>query len=190
MNDSHKKVDNKYLKLIEMDADEQVVCFIKKHPIGLLGIYITGILIAFTVLVGGVIFASWYQMQPDLQVTTPVGAIVTLLCIIISLLIIGFTYIAGFIYSNNVIIVTNEKIAQVLYRNLVDRKTSQLSLGDLQDVTVDQKGLLARVFKYGTLVIETAGEQNNYNFTYAPYPYEFSKSIVLAREHSIEKYGN
>lgn len=190
MNESHKQVDNKYLKLIEMDSDEQVVCFIKKHPIGLLGIYITGILIAFTVFLGGILFASWYQTQPDLQVTASVGPIVTLISVLVSLLVIGFTYVAGFIYSNNVIIVTNEKIAQVLYKNLVDRKTSQLSLGDLQDVTVDQKGLFARIFKYGTLVIETAGEQNNYNFTYAPYPYEFSKSIVLAREHSIEKYGN
>jgi uncharacterized membrane protein YdbT with pleckstrin-like domain len=89
-----------------------------------------------------------------------------------------------------VILVTSDKIAHILYRNLVDRKISQLALGDLQDVTVDQKGLLARLFGYGTLVIETAGEQNNFSFNFTPHPYTFAKEIVGAREESIKKYGN
>lgn len=81
------------------------------------------------------------------------------------------TLIGVFLYRSNVIYVTSEKIAQVLYTSLFNRKISQLSIGDVQDVTVTQKGILAHIFNYGVLVIETAGEQQNYTFTFVPDPY-------------------
>ncbi|MCA9344118.1 PH domain-containing protein, partial [Candidatus Saccharibacteria bacterium] len=71
-----------------------------------------------------------------------------------------------------------------------NRKISQLSIGDVQDVTVTQKGVLAHLFNYGTLVIETAGEQQNYLFTYIPDPYKHSKLIVGAHEKNLVQYGN
>ena len=183
-----KKV--KFIELLEMDEHEQIVCQIRKHPVGLVSIYVTGLFIAACVLIGGMVFGSWINNQSELQTSFSLGGIISLISIAVSLVVVFFTYVAGYIYQNNVIIVTTDKIAQILYKNLVDRKISQLSIGDLQDVTVEQVGLLARVFKYGTLIIETAGEQNNYNFTYAPYPYECAKDIVEAREGSIKKYGN
>lgn len=188
MQNTGKKM--KFIELLEMDENEQVVCEIRKHPIGLIGIYLTGLLIAAAVFVGGTVFGSWINGQQDLQSSFSIGGIIAIISIVVSIIAVFFTYVAGYIYQNNVIIVTTDKIAQVLYKNLIDRKISQLSIGDLQDVTVEQVGLFARLFKYGTLVIETAGEQNNYNFTYAPYPYECAKDIVEAREGSIKKYGN
>lgn len=98
--------------------------------------------------------------------------------------------IQAILYSNNVIFVTSEKIAQILYINLFNKKISQLSIGDVQDVTVTQKGILAHIFNYGTLVIETAGEQQNYNFTYIPEPYKNSKLIVGAHERNLVQFGN
>lgn len=188
--ESHLKVDSKYLKLIELDAAEKVVCTIKKHPIGLVGVYLAGFTIFLAVLLGSLAFGAWFNGQTDLGLPSQTGSIVMLLGIIVSVIVLFFVYVAGFIYSNNILIITNEKIAQVLYKNLVDRKISQSSLGDLQDITVNQVGLLARIFKYGTIVIETAGEQNNYNFTFTPYPNECSKAIVGAREASVKQYGN
>lgn len=183
-------VNPKYLELIEMDTGESLVCSIKKHPIGLIGIYGTGIFVGLAVLFGAISSGFWIELQPDLATQFPIGLTLWIIGAIIFMIIIFFTYVAGYIYKNNIIIVTTDKVAQILYRNLVDRKISQLSLGDLQDVTVDQRGILARMFKYGTLVIETAGEQNNYNFTYTPLPYECANEIVAAREGSIRKYGN
>ena len=87
-------------------------------------------------------------------------------------------------------LVTSDKIAQVLYRTIFDRKISQLSIGDVQDVTVTQRGVLARMFNYGTIVIETAGEQQNYTFTFVPDPYMCGKAIVGAHEENLKQYGN
>jgi hypothetical protein len=55
---------------------------------------------------------------------------------------------------------------------------------------VTQDGIFPRIFNYGTVVIETAGEQNNYIFTYTPFPYQVSKDIVGAHERNLQRYGN
>lgn len=98
--------------------------------------------------------------------------------------------IAAVIYNNSVVFVTSEKIVQVLYISLFNRKISQLGIGDVQDVTVQQVGIFPRIFNYGTLVVETAGEQQNYTFTYTPRPYESAKAIVGAHEKDVAAHGN
>ncbi len=184
-------INKNHLKLIEIDVEEQLVCSIKKHPIGLVGIYIFGIIAILGILFGGIwLGATLSSNDLGVDVPFPLESIIIGVVAIVAILIAVITYIAGYIYMHNILIVTSDKIVQILYRNLVDRKVSQLSLGELQDITVDQKGLLARVFGYGTLVIETAGEQNNYNFTYAVQPYECAKMVVGAREMIVKKYGN
>lgn len=187
---AHKAFDEKYLQLIESDKNEHLVCVIKKHPIGLVPVFVTGLFVAAVVLIASFGFGIWFDKQAELNTVLPVGLITSIVGIVVAALTVFFTFVAAFVYQNNTIIVTSDKIAQILYRNLVDRKISQLSLGDVQDVTVEQRGLFARLFKYGTLVVETAGEQNNYNFSYTPFPYECAKELVGAREASIKAYGN
>jgi hypothetical protein len=188
--DSMHKIDGKYINLIELDKDEKLVCAVRKHPIGLINIYLSGLFISGTILTISVLAGIWLDQQSSFSLGFSVGAMVSIGGAILALVVVFFSFVAGFLYRNNVIIVTTDKIAQILYKNLIDRKISQLSLGELQDITVDQTGIFARIFKYGTLTIETAGEQNNYIFTYAPYPYECAKEIVGAHEDSIKKYGN
>jgi uncharacterized membrane protein YdbT with pleckstrin-like domain len=190
--DDKKNLRSKLQQLMELDDDEQIVTEIRRHPIGLVAVYASGLFIAATILIGGVLFGLWLERQPDITSTSsiPFGTILAVVSAVVSAVVLFFTYVLAYIYKNNVIIVTNEKIVQLLYRNLVDRKISQLSLGDLEDVTVEQRGIFARIFKFGTLTIETAGEQNNYNFSYTPYPYDTAKHIVAAREQSIKMYGN
>jgi len=182
-------INLKYIDLIELDPEEKLVCTIRRHFIGLLGVYLTGMFIAVAVLGGSVLLSSWIGSNITGS-NSNIEVIVIVVGLVFSAVLLFFTYVAGYVFRNSVIIVTTDKVAQILYRNLVDRKISQLSLGDLQDVTVDQRGLLSRLFKYGTLVIETAGEQNNFTFTFTPLPYKCAREIVGAREASIKKYGN
>jgi len=189
MDNKSIKISKKYLELIEMDPDEQFICVIKRHPIGLVGVYLSGLFIALGVIFGSSIFGAWLNVQPESSGQN-LGIYISIIGLVIGVVVAIFTFVSGYVYSNSVILVTSDKIAQILYKNLVDRKISQLSLGDLQDVTVDQSGLPARLFKYGTLVIETAGEQNNFTFNFTPYPYRCAEEIVGAREKSIKKYGN
>lgn len=178
--------------VIEFDDNEELIYEIRKHPFGLFIIYMTGFAISAVMLVLLVI-------GPILLPSTVMGESVNLTNVRVGLAIVGgllaimaivMTAISAYLYQSNVVLITSEKIAQVLYRTIFDRKISQMSIGDIQDVTVNQKGVFARAFNYGTLIIETAGEQQNYHFTYTPRPYEASKAIVGAHEENLKKYGN
>jgi uncharacterized membrane protein YdbT with pleckstrin-like domain len=186
------KLGKKLFDVIEFDDNEQLICEIRKHPFGLFIIYLSGIAIA-VLLFAVCLLAAWFigtefsSVEGDIERH---GGLFTLVGLVLALLALLVTGIAGHIYNSNIMLVTNEKIAQVLYKSLFNRKISQLSIGDVQDVTVTQNGVFTRIFNYGTIVVETAGEQQNYTFTFAPNPYYFAKKMVGAHERNLHDYGN
>lgn len=180
----------RFFDLIEFDTSEELVTEIRKHPIGLTFIFITGGLISLILL-----FLAGFSASVNMEsyVGDASGSARLILGLLFLLLFVGTvvaTLISAWLYKSNVIFLTSEKIAQVLYVSLFNRKVSQLSIGDVQDVSVGQKGILAHIFNYGTLVIETAGEQSNYSFNFVPNPYVVSKQIVGAHEENLAKFGN
>ena len=182
----------KHLPLIELDANEKILYEIRKHPVGLIGVYFIGLFVTSGLFIGTLLLAFLLgsdkaSLGTSLEVLRPV---VLLFGGVLSVLALAATAIGAYLYQSNVVYVTTEKIAQVLYRNIFNRKISQLSIGDIQDVTTTQKGVLAQIFNYGTLTIETSGEQANYVFTFTPKPYEASKAIVSAHEENLKLYGN
>lgn len=180
----------KYFNLIEFDKDESLICEIRKHPIGLFFIYLTGLGISLVfVAILGVALSDAINNIAGSSASSMKSLITVGGIIFIFLILVAMT-ISAILYTNNVIYVTSEKLAQVLYITLFNRKISQLSIGDVQDVTVTQKGILAHMFNFGTLVIETAGEQQNYTFTYIPDPYKHSKLIVGSHERNLVEFGN
>lgn len=181
----------KFFKFIEFDANEQLVTEIRKHPFGLFLVLLVGGFVTLTIL-GVAVLTGLVDLNSAVGQGDPnaLKGVIVLLCLLLAVGAVIGTAIAVFLYVNNVIFVTSEKIAQVLYISLFNRKISQLSIGDVQDVTVTQKGIFAHIFNYGTLVVETAGEQQNYTFTFVPDPYQNSKLIVGAHETNLKAYGN
>lgn len=188
------KVGKKLFKFIEFDDQEKLIYEIRKHPFGLALIYIAGIavtLVLAVVMVGLMLLVR--ENTTSVAVTGSGDAFRSLIFLgggLLILLSLTFTFIGAYLYESNVVIVTSDKLTQILYRTIFDRKVSQLSIGDVQDITVNQKGIFAHLFNYGTLVVETAGEQQNYTFTFVPNPYDASKAIVQAHEINLKQYGN
>lgn len=179
----------KLFGLIEFDDNEELLLEVRKVPFGLFLILLTGLFFI------SVIFIVAFLLNSSLSdglLGTEGGygmAIFGGAAVLGGLVGLGLL-LAAIVYINDVIFVTSEKLAQVLYRNVITRKVSQLNIGDVQDVTVTQKGIFARIFNYGTLVIETAGEQDNYIFTYIPNPTHVCQSIIGAHEEYVSRYGN
>jgi len=183
------RLGKKLFNVIEFDEDEKLICEVRKHPVGLIIIYLSGVLVSvvlFSIFIG----IAWFAGQEFSEQIDAYDNLLVFVGLVLALLALGATGIAGYIYSSNIMLVTNEKIAQVLYASLFNRKISQLSIGDVQDVTVTQNGIFSRFLNYGTIVVETAGEQQNYTFTYAPTPYHFAKKMVGSHEENLEKFGN
>lgn len=181
-----------FFNMIEFDKNEELIWEIRKHPFGLWLIYLTGATISaliFAVMVFGPLMLN----SDFLGLGIDVGSLRSVLVVVgffLTVLGLAGTAIGAYLYQANVVLVTSEKLAQLLYASIFNRKISQLSIGDVQDVSVQQSGIFAHMFNYGTLVIETAGEQNNYVFTFTPKPYETAKAIVGAHEENLKAYGN
>lgn len=179
-------------KLMEFDENEELICEIRKHPFGLAIIYIIGSLVSIALLGATIALLTISNGDPldtgfNLSSAQPVFIILGGLLIVF---VVAMTAISAYLFTSDVVLVTSEKISQFLHKTIFDRKISQLSIGDVQDVTVSQTGLFSRLFNFGTLVIETAGEQQNYTFLYTPNPYERAKDIVGAHEENLKKFGN
>lgn len=187
-------VGKKLLQNIEFDANEKIFLEVRKHPIGLVITYVFGILATITVFGLLVLFPASYdfsEVAADVSVSSSsLQAIIIAVGLFMTLFSILITTVAAYIYSQNVLIVTSEKIAQQLYLSLFSKKISQLSIADVQDSTVTQNGIFPHMFNYGTVIIETAGEQRNYNFTFAPNPYDVSKALTGAHEADVAAHGN
>lgn len=192
--DQLSPVGKKLLNNIEFDENEKILLEVRKHPIGLFVTYAFGALATIVVFGLMVLLPVSYDFSAigadvsmsggSLQgIIIAVGLFMTLFSILV-------TTVAAYIYSQNVLIVTSEKIAQQLYLSLFSKKISQLSIADVQDSTVSQNGLFPHIFNYGTVIIETAGEQRNYNFSYAPNPYAVSKALTSSHEADVAAHGN
>lgn len=172
-----------------MDADnplsvlqpgERFVCEIKRHPIGLVGLYLTAGIIILAAVAAAVLVPF---LMPDLDQQLKLGIVLgALLVMVIALL---YAYIGAYIYKGNRWVVTSDSITEITQIGLFSRQTSQLSLANMEDVTVDQDGLLQQMFGFGALRVETAGEHSKFTFPFCPNPNNYAKEIIAAHEAYI-----
>ncbi len=159
--------------------NEVTIFQVRRHPIGLLGVHIVAgsLLIVLAVL----LFAIVPTMLKDVA-SSKVYGLGTLLYIVIAALTFGFLAITHKVYWGNSWILTSDSLTQVLQVSLFSKQSSQLSLGNLEDVTAEQNGIMAQLFHFGILKVETAGEHSKFTFQFCPNPTYYAQQILAARE--------
>jgi uncharacterized membrane protein YdbT with pleckstrin-like domain len=163
-----------------VDEDEMKLGEVSKHAVGIVLIYVQA---GFGVFVSlGLAYFLLPSVMDDVQSAFALANVFALVVIILAIIVMG---LASLVYSQNRLIITDRNITQILQIGLFNRKVSQLNLMNVEDVTSEQKGLLATLFGYGVLKIETAGEQVNFHFTFCPRPSYYAKVILNAREKML-----
>jgi ABC-type multidrug transport system fused ATPase/permease subunit len=162
---------------------EQLVCEIKRHPIGIIGAYVAAGLALVVLAVVVFIVAPHLFDRVSSSRMALIGGLVFLLGAII---VAGFVFVTHTVYWSNRWIVSSDSITQVKRTSLFDKQTSQLSLADLEDITAEQDGPLAQMFHLGVLSAETAAATDKFTFLYCPNPTEYAKQILAARERFEE----
>lgn len=170
-------------KLIE--PGEHLVTTIRRHPIGLFAIYgEMGIsIIAVAAIVGLAIFSFLKESS-----TSTKGAIGAGFILMVGFLVALFL-ISAYIYRTCRLIVTDKSVVLILQRTLFNKKISRLSMSNVEDVNLEQNGILPTMFNYGTLIIQTAGEVDNFVFPFCPKPDEYANRILEARQQYVRAYG-
>ncbi len=154
------------------EAEEEVVLFLRQHIIvNVPWVIIAGILLAAPTFIFPIIFVLLH-----LPLTIPAGY-----------LVIGtlFWYLMtfGFILANfigwffNIYIVTNERVVDIDFLYLLYKQFSEAELSKIQDISYTTGGILATIFNYGNVNIETAGEVPNLLFEKIPHPEQVVQTI-------------
>ncbi len=188
-----KPVKKSNLKLFEHGPGEELLGEAHRHIIGALFLLITaGFIVIIIGLIMGYVatnegdFFSFFSLDYNFPLAEVILAVLSLVVVAVFL----GTVLAIYVYNHYYLVLTNNKLVVVKNINIVKRSVSQLAIGDVQDVTVMEPSLLARLFKYGNIKVETAGEQENIHITYVSHAFEVSKAIIEAHEKNMQLYGN
>lgn len=158
-----------------------------KHPLGIIYTFLQATF-GFMLAGGLLLFLVPGFVSEDSRAS--VTSTLVLILAIASLCIGGLLLVAAYLYNQSRLIVTNKNMTQVMQYGLFSRKVSELSLGSIEDVTAEKNGIMASIFDYGILRIETAGEQNNFHFTYCPHPNKYGQLLLDARQRYHDTHGD
>lgn len=183
-------VPDEFMNLFEHDASEIILKQALKHSVGLGFIYGAALVTLAIVVLGGGLVLLDSEAFGSAEISAGAQAIGAFAMLIVGGLIAVLAFAASIVYKKSRMILTNQKIVFIRYHSLFSREISQLNIGEVEDVNVAQHTIWDRLFKMGTITIETAGEQNNYTFTHVSQPHDFARLTIQAHEGSIAEYGN
>lgn len=161
-----------------LEPGECVLTVVHRSIIGLIGIYLVAFLAVSAILVLVVTISPDTFQTSSENISGSLSAIIVLFAVFLVLILFTATYI----YRQSRLLVTDRSLVQIMQRTLFIRKVSRLSMSNVEDVTEEQRGILASIFNYGTLVVQTAGEMENFIFNLCPNPARLADRIIEARQ--------
>jgi len=81
-------------------------------------------------------------------------------------------------YYLDITIITNDRILDIEQKGLFGRQISELDLTRIQDVNSSVKGIIPSIFNYGHVEVQTAGEEENFEFIDVHDPHGIRKRII------------
>ncbi len=163
-------------------SDEHMIITIRRHPIGIVLIYLESLvgILAFIVIALFVAPSILKTLSPNTR-SLIVGAAILALAILVFVLLV-----ATYVYRQTRLLVTDQSVIQITQQGLFIRKVSRLSIANVEDVNAEQRGIFASLFGFGTLIIQTAGEMENFIFQWCPNPNKYASIIMEARQDYAE----
>lgn len=159
--------------------DEQLVYFLRRHPITLFSL-----LISYIVVLGVPAAIYWYltSYQTALLEDPSTLTLIVLGGSIVFLFAWLIMYQQFLDYYLDLWIVTTKRVLSIEQNGLFSRKVSELRLYRIQDVTATVSGVLHTLFDFGDVEIQTAGEKVHFTFEEVPHPNQIAKTILELSE--------
>lgn len=160
------------------DREEKVILLLRKHPV-------TNISWIFIVALMGVapIVLSVFPLLSFLPKEFQLIAILGWYLITVAFLLENFLT-----WFFNVNLITDERIIDIDFFNLIYKRVSDTNIDKIQDVTYTMGGVARTLFNYGDVFVQTAAEVPNFDFLAVPNPDKIAKILQDLRiEEEIEK---
>ncbi|MGB6838993.1 MAG: hypothetical protein WBD86_03725 [Microgenomates group bacterium] len=168
----------KYVDFETRDADEKVILLLRKHPLTNLSWILIGVLMILAPLV-----LSTFPILSFLPGNFQFIAVLIWYMITTAFLLENFLT-----WFFNVNIITDERIIDIDFFNLIYKQVSDTNIDKIQDVTYRMGGATRTLFNYGDVLVQTAAEVPNFDFLAVPNPDKVAKILQDLRiEEEIEK---
>lgn len=158
--------------------NEEVLLLMRKHPVTQIKWIVIAIFLVFLPFLFS--YVPFFNFLPArLHVILLLGWF---------LMILGFSIEAFLDWFYNIYIVTNERVIDCDFNSLLFKNISTAKLDKVEDITVTNKGYLGSIFDYGTVLIQTAGAVDEFEFEDTPHPSRVSAFIndLLEAEKGTE----
>jgi cell division protein FtsL len=146
------------------EEDERILLFIRRHFITNFG-WISGCMLAivspFLFLVGDAYLFRIVQL--------PLAYLIAIIAMY--LIVVGtYAFVRFLEWYYNITLITNKRVLDVDFIDLIYKKISATKNTQIQDVTHEQSGTLPALFNYGNVLIQTAGTLENFHINTVPHP--------------------
>jgi len=171
-------VNPKDLRFETQEEAEKIILFVRQHFI----VNVPWILVTIVLVIAPTVIFRILFRALSLNMSFPASyyVIVTMFWYLATF---GFA-LASFIgWFFNIYIVTNERIVDIDFYYLLYKKFAEAELARIQDIRYTSGGILAAMFNFGNVVVETAGEAPNIDFESIPHPERVVETIRELTEH-------
>lgn len=176
----------KEFPMLDLSAGEYVITAIRRHPIGLVSIWGSVIvLIALVCVVLPLLLVNGGAMT-GLGINIEFGLMGLAVIMALSVLFLLGGYVAAHVYNSNRFFLTNESVIQHIQTSLFSRKEQMISLSNIEDASFRQHGILQHLFNYGSLRLSTEGDETTYRFNYVSNP----RHQVKLLNDAVEAFKN
>ncbi len=162
-------------QLFTQHPGENVECCLRRHPIVFLGP-----LFVFLILATVPLFAKWTLFSDKMPALShplaQTGLILLIATYYLGIWVFFFSQFTDYYLDIN--IVTNDRIIDINQKGLFGRSISELDLTRVQDVHSEVKGIIPTMLGYGTVVVQTAANEENFIFDQVPNPGKIRQRIL------------
>jgi len=171
--------------LLNLSAGEYVISAVRRHPIGLILPLVAGTLLIGLAL--AVLF-NYDVIVESLAITGILSSVSTIaLPILLFVVIIALgMFVSYYVYANNKFYLTNESVIQEIQTSLFSKQEQTVSLGNIEDASYTQRGILQQVLDYGDIRLSTEGDETTYRFSYVASP----KNHIATLNNAVEAFKN
>jgi len=158
------------------EVREKVILLLRQHWMTQVGWIVTAGVMVFLPL--GLVWVPLLDFMP--------GNFQFMAIVIWYLLVIAVVYEKFITWFFHVFIITDERIIDVDFYNLLHKIVSEAKIDNIEDVTYRQGGVVRATFNFGDVEMQTAGEQKEFKIENVPQPNQVVKilnELRLEEEH-------
>lgn len=154
------------------DRGENIVLLIRQHPAVLIQ---QALIVLFMMIAPFLVTPLLALLKVEINASDAVFGMG--LMVLWVMLTVSVAAVAFFKWFFNVNIVTNERIVDIDFDKLFDHRVSEAQLEKIEDVSHSTVGMWAIIFDFGSVYVQTAAEQREFEFVRIPRPRDVQDTI-------------